>query len=88
MDRYVSITLFGKKITAELTRLDQGVQVLVAGGDLSHVGAVSIVDPEGHITTTQFPGHRDGVVSRRWAEALAETGNIPAVVTAGIHYDN
>lgn len=36
----------------------------------------------------QFPGHKDGAVSERWAEALAKAGYRPVVVEAGIHYDN
>lgn len=79
--------LLGKEITAEVQCLPRGVQVSVFGGDLPHIGAVSIVSPEGTCSTVEFPGHRDGTVSRRWADALAKAGYCPAVVEAGIHYD-
>ena len=79
--------LLGKEITAEVLCLPQGVRVSVFGGDLPHIGAVSIAAPEGTCSTVEFPGHRDGTVSRRWADALAKAGFCPAVVEAGIHYD-
>lgn len=81
-------TLFGADIIAQVTVLDNGVHVLLTGGDRTHVGAVSVAYPQGNITTQQFPSHKDGVVSERWAKALCEAGRRPAVVVAGIHYDD
>lgn len=81
-------TLMGKPIRVQVLYLPAGIHVGVYGGDLPHIGAVSVADPKGQISTIQFPGHRDGAVSTRWAEALAERGKLPAVVEAGIHYDN
>lgn len=80
-------TLFGSAIIACVLRLEEGIQVSVSGGDLAHIGAVSVAAPDGDIATRQFTGHKDGVVSERWAKALSEAGYRPAVVTAGIHYD-
>ncbi len=80
-------TLFGADITAQVTVLDEGVQASFFGGTRPHIGAVSVVNMANEIFTTQFPGHCDGVVSRAWAKALMEAGYNPAVVTAGIHYD-
>lgn len=83
----VSCTVLGAPLTARVLGLDGGVRAEIYGGTRPHIGAVSIAGPEGGITTTQFPAHRDGVVSARWAEALAAAGLRPAVVLAGIHYD-
>lgn len=80
--------LFGEKITATAVLLDEGIQVSVFGGSRPHVGAVSITDPAGACHTTQFPGHKDSVVSEQWAKALFAEGFCPVVVGAGIHYDN
>lgn len=77
----------GKEITAEILCLEQGLHVSVFGGDLPHIGAVSIASADGVCSTVQFPGHRDGTVSERWARTLAHAGYCPAVVEAGIHYD-
>ena len=63
------------------------LQVGLYGGDTPHIGAVGIVDPDGNITVTQFEGHKEGVLCRQWCEALAKTAHCPAVVSAGVHYD-
>ena len=81
-------TVLGETIYARVTAFDVGIHVSICGGQLSHIGAVSIVSPDGSIETTQFPGHKDGVISELWASALAQNGIFPAVVEAGIHYDN
>ena len=79
--------LMGRAITAEILCLGQGLHVSVYGGDIPHIGAVSIISPDGACSTVQFPKHRDGAISERWARALAYAGYCPAVVEAGIHYD-
>lgn len=79
--------LFGENITALVTQLDNGINAAVFGGQLPHIGAVSIATNPGECQTTEFPGHRDSAVSRRWAETLCEKFNCPVVVSAGIHYD-
>ena len=83
----VTRTVLDAPLTARVQAVDGGVRAEVYGGTRPHIGAVSIAGPEGDITTTQFPTHRDGAVSARWAEALAAAGLRPAVVLAGIHYD-
>lgn len=80
--------LYGERITAHVLRFGSDVHISVFGGQRAHIGAVSIVDPEGACRTVQFPGHKDGAISEQWANALAENGYRPAVVEAGIHYDN
>ena len=78
----------GKSITAELTVTNCGIQVGLFGGDKPHNGAVGILDPAGKTTVTQFEEHREGVLCQQWCEALAKAGRIPAVMSAGVHYDN
>lgn len=80
--------LFDAEITAQVLQLDQGLHVSVFGGTRPHIGAVSTAPPAGSVETLQFPGHKDGVISGRWARALSEAGHCPCVVEAGIHYDN
>ena len=76
------------EIITQVLCLGDGIHVSVFGGTRPHIGAVSIVSPDGMVETTQFPGHKDGVVSARWAEALSEAGVYPCVVEVGIHYDD
>lgn len=75
-------------ISVEMIVTDSGVQVCLFGGDRSHIGAVGILDPAREITITQFENHKESVLCQQWCEALANSGYAPAVVSAGIHYDN
>ena len=80
--------LMGASIAVQVFCLRSGFQIGVYGVTLPHIGAVSVADPQGNITTQQVPAHKDGIISERWARALSEAGYRPAVVTAGIHYDH
>ncbi len=80
--------VLGRTICAETERLDEGWDVSVTGGDRTHIGAVTMAGLEGEGQTLERPGHRDGIVSRRWAAALAEAWGGPVCVCCGIHFDN
>lgn len=77
----------GLPIRAEAVQLDEGWDVSVAGGSRSHVGAVTLAEPDGSAQTLLRDAHRDDVVSLRWAKALAARWKAPVCVRAGIHYD-
>ena len=82
------VQLLGWPIRAGALRLDEGWDVCVFGGSRSHVGAVTLAEPDGSIQTMLRRDHRDDAVSVRWAQALAQCWNAPVCVRAGIHYDN
>lgn len=81
-------SLFGKTITCRAERLDEGIHVLLAGGDRSHIGAISNAEPDESAETTVFPGHKDQYISAPWAEKLAARTGERACVVCGIHYDD
>ena len=81
-------TVCGRDIGVYVLSTDEGVHVSVFGGERTHIGAVSIVDPAGAQQDLQFPGHRDAAVASKYARTLSRAGIRPAVVEAGIHYDN
>lgn len=81
-------TFRGKNIMVDATVTDAGIQIGLFGGDKPHIGAVGILAPDGNITVTQFENHREGTLCQQWCEALAKAGHAPAVVSAGVHYDN
>ena len=81
-------TFRGKNIMVDATVTDGGVQIGLFGEDKTHIGAVGIVNPAGNITVTQFERHKEGILCQLWCDALAKAGCIPAVVSAGVHYDN
>lgn len=81
-------SLFGAKILCRAERLDQGVHVLLVGGERSHIGAYTLAQPGREPVTTVFPGHKDQFLSEPWAEALEEKTGERTLVVCGIHYDN
>ncbi len=79
--------VLGKEIKAIIVFTDDGINVTVAGGDKSHIGAVAIIDENGNLTSTTFPNHKETIIAESWAKSLYEKHHKPVVVAAGIHYD-
>ena len=82
-------TIFKKMICVEAVCLQEGIAVLIYGGDKSHIGAVSITDSntDKNLTSVVFPGHKDHLISDIWARELSLRYNCRVVVSAGIHFD-
>lgn len=80
--------LFSEPISVLALPMGGGIHVSVFGGSRPHIGAVSIADMDGYVSTTQFPLHKESVISHKWAGVLAQLGCRPVVVEAGIHYDD
>lgn len=59
----VSCTVLDAPLIARVQMLDGGVRAEIYGGTRPHIVAVSIAGPEGSVTTTEFPTHRDGAGS-------------------------
>lgn len=77
-----------KDVIAFVLQYPDSVHISLYGGDLPHIGAVGIIDPDGNYTVTQFPSHKEGIVCKKWIAALFTAGYYPAVVEVGIHYDD
>jgi len=82
-----SCMILNKEIKAIIVYTDNGLAVTLAGGDKSHIGAITVVDESGKITTITFPEHKETIISETWAKGLFKSYHIPVVVSAGIHYD-
>lgn len=80
--------LWGEKIVAHCQAAAGGINVFLWGGQQPHIGGISVLSPDGRTHTISFPGHKDAVLTEQWAEAFRDVGILPAVITAGIHYDN
>ena len=81
-------TVLGFPMCAEVTKLDEGWDVSIFGGCKTHVGAVTLAEPNGTVQTLERSGHKDSFVSAHWAERLAAHLNSPVCVRCGIHYDD
>lgn len=79
--------LFGRHLRCQAQRLDEGVHVLLTGGDKSHIGAYTLAQPGQAPQTTALPGHKDQFLSEPWAAAIAEKTGQRTLVVCGIHYD-
>lgn len=80
--------LFGSPIQAVFTPLDQGIHILLTGGERTHVGAVSMARNGKLLFSAAFPAHREQVISDRWAIHLSRKTKGDVTVNCGIHYDN
>ena len=81
-------TVLGYPIRAEVKELDAGWDVGVFGGCRTHIGAVTLAEPDGTLRTMERPGHEDGFISRYWAAELSRLLHGSVCVRCGIHYDN
>jgi hypothetical protein len=80
--------LFDKRITAYVTPLDEGIHVLLVGGDTRHVGAVSLAQNGKLLQTVSYPTHKEQVIAEKWAIALSQKSCADVTVACGIHYDD
>jgi hypothetical protein len=86
------------RIAAEVRFIGEDILVSVWGGTSPHIGSVAVAqarpslkDPRRSSATSSvinFPGHKDDIVSRMFAERISSTMNRYCIATAGIHVDN
>jgi hypothetical protein len=86
------------RIMAEVRFIGEDILVCVWGGTKPHIGSVAVAqdrpslkDPRRTSATSSvinFPGHKDDIVSRMFAERISSAMNSCCIVTAGIHVDN
>ena len=86
--RMLEEMLLGYPIKCRVTKLDDGLHVLLTGGCRSHIGAISVAEPGMEPETKTFPGHKDQFVSEPWAAALSEKTGQRVCVVCGIHYED
>ena len=72
----VQTTCMGKPLLARAEQLGEGWEIGLYGGDRIHVGAV-----------IQRAGHRDALLSCRWAEYLTGRLKAPVCVRCGVHFE-
>ncbi|MCD8190045.1 MAG: hypothetical protein LUD78_07470 [Clostridiales bacterium] len=81
------VQVLGQPIHVLVYDTGSGLSVLIEGGDRGHVGAAAVALPGQPVQVLELPGHRDGVLCRRWAEALSNACQVPVAAVAGVHYD-
>lgn len=84
---FLSQRVLKQLIEVKVTVLDKGINLLITGGEKSHIGAVSISVPKLEVKTIELPGHKESVISEAWARELSGLLKEPVSVECGIHYD-
>lgn len=85
--KFITTVVQGKEITAQLSLMEEGIDLLITGGDKSHIGAVEIANPDGKLFCVNFPTHKDDVIAGKWCRELWNRYKVQTVVSVGIHYD-
>lgn len=80
--------LYGYDIRAEVTLLKEDIHVLITGGSLPHVGAVSVYCDGSEEGWIQLPGHKEKIVADHWSRVLSEECCCRVTTVCGIHYDD
>jgi hypothetical protein len=85
-------------ITAEVRFIGEDILASVWGGTKPHIGSIAVAqarpslqDPRCISATSSvinFPGHKDDIVSKMYAERISSAMNCRCIATAGIHVDN
>lgn len=80
--------LYGHEIEAVITKMPRDIHILLAGGELPHIGAISIFQNGQQEAHTELAGHKEGGISSKWAKELSARFLCRVTVVCGIHYDN
>jgi hypothetical protein len=85
-------------VMAEARFIGEDILVSVWGGTKPHIGSVAVAqarpslkDPRRASATSSvinFPGHKDDIVSKMFAERISSAKNCRCIATAGIHVDS
>ena len=90
MKEHFETSALGKSIIARLLWAGVDLTVLISGGDLPHIGSVTVAHWQEErviLTTTLLPSHREDAVSEPFAKVLAECTGHTVTVLCGVHYD-
>lgn len=82
------VLILERRVLISVCRTEDGINILIAGGDKGHIGAVAIAKAGHIIESIVFPSHKEEVICRSWAEKISAVYPGPVVVEAGIHYDS
>ena len=85
----LTTTILNRTVTCTVTPLDDGIHVLLAGGDKGHIGAVSVCDPGAAPETMTCRGIKEQYIAVPMVQkAIADAAGQRCCTVCGIHYDN
>ena len=93
-----TIKFKSKKIEFLLLEIGNDLIFIVSGGDLPHIGAISVGIPRpslknpdqlsSTISTYVFTGHKDDIIGNKIANEISKRTEKKVVVLAGIHFNH
>lgn len=88
---YFSITDEGFTIHAELKRINSDILIILTGGDVPHIGSVTILS-KGKIESTVFlchdgKPHKDHLLAEKIMTTIQPIITENCVITSGVHVD-
>lgn len=84
------VSVLEREIRIRMYETQNGICVIIEGGDKGHIGAVafSAPDPDTEHQSFTFPNHKETLICERWTKGLGSIYGGPVVIIAGIHYDS
>jgi SOS-response transcriptional repressor LexA len=76
------------RVWLEHKQLDDGMILILGGGEKAHIGGLVICEPGKQTTVTRFKGHYDDIVLKPLAEAACTKYATRVVAVGGVHVDN
>ena len=68
--------------------LDNGIILIVGGGEVSHIGSIVLAEPGRTSRVINLPGHKEEKIARDFAEKTCVRKRMPVVCVCGIHVDD
>lgn len=82
--------MLGYPIRLNAQMVGKDVNIVIAGGSMPHIGAVTIAqwcNGRAKLTTWLDCGHRDDIISDMFARRVCEAMHVTVCVSCGIHYE-
>jgi len=68
--------------------LDNGIILVVGGGELPHIGSIVLAEPKFTPKTINIKGHKEEKIAREFAEKTCLKMKVPVLCVCGIHVDS
>ena len=68
--------------------LDNGIILIVGGGEVSHVGSIVLAEPGKKSKIINIPGHKEEKITKEFAEKTCLKKKVPVSCVCGIHINS
>jgi hypothetical protein len=68
--------------------LDDGIILIVGGGEVSHIGSIVLSEPGKESKVINILGHKEEGITREFAEKTCLKKKVPVLCVCGIHINS